>query len=78
MTTPTTTAEAAEGSDTSGLPAWRECRHWDGAQGQYCKQVDGVRQYVTGDRCPTHTPNALQGRPEVPPGPGWPVHREAA
>ncbi|MFE6816037.1 hypothetical protein [Streptomyces sp. NPDC057677] len=30
------------------------------------------RLYVTGWRCDRHTPAALAGRPEAPPGPGWP------
>ncbi|MBW8701853.1 hypothetical protein MBT84_19795 [Streptomyces sp. MBT84] len=52
-----------------------ECRHWIGAEGQYCKQVNGVRLYIPGHRCPLHTPRALRGLPEIPPGPGWPIHR---
>ncbi|MFD9211622.1 hypothetical protein ACFVY9_00600 [Streptomyces sp. NPDC059544] len=68
---------AAAAGDTPGRPAYRECRHWIGAESRYCKQVDGVRQYIPGYRCPAHTPNALQGKPEIPPGPGWPIHREA-
>ncbi|MEU2181506.1 hypothetical protein [Streptomyces thermolilacinus] len=31
-----------------------------------------ARLYVTGWRCDRHTPAALAGRPETPPGPGWP------
>ncbi|MFJ4907699.1 hypothetical protein ACIQCR_24710 [Streptomyces sp. NPDC093249] len=31
-----------------------------------------ARLYVTGWRCDLHTPAALAGRPEAPPGPGWP------
>ncbi|MBB4987471.1 hypothetical protein [Streptomyces nymphaeiformis] len=31
-----------------------------------------ARLYVTGWCCDRHTPAALAGRPEVPPGPGWP------
>lgn len=31
-----------------------------------------ARRYVTGYRCDRHTPNALRGLPEPPPGPGWP------
>ncbi|MFJ1650053.1 hypothetical protein ACIOC2_01295 [Streptomyces sp. NPDC088337] len=36
----------------------------------------GTRLYPCGYRCALHTPNALAGRPEAPPGPGWPVHRQ--
>ncbi|MCR8947380.1 hypothetical protein NW249_35435 [Streptomyces sp. OUCMDZ-4982] len=31
-----------------------------------------ARRYVTGWRCDRHTPSALRGLPEPPPGPGWP------
>ncbi|WP_425244821.1 hypothetical protein [Streptomyces sp. NEAU-NA10] len=34
-----------------------------------------TRLYVNGWRCARHTPNAEKGQPEVPPGPGWPIHR---
>jgi len=30
------------------------------------------RLYPCGIRCERHTPAALAGRPELPPGPGWP------
>ncbi|MFE9737314.1 hypothetical protein [Streptomyces sp. NPDC006477] len=30
------------------------------------------RLYPAGWRCDRHTPAALAGRPEAPPGPGWP------
>ncbi len=50
-----------------------ECDHWIGAERRHCKEVDGVRRYLPGMRCPAHTPNALKGLPEVPPGPGWPA-----
>ena len=52
-----------------------ECRHWIGAERRHCREVEGVRRYLPGDRCPAHTPRALQGLPEFPPGPGWPVYR---
>lgn len=32
-----------------------------------------ARLYPCGWRCDRHTPAALQGRPEPPPGPGWPA-----
>ncbi|MER7696201.1 hypothetical protein [Streptomyces sp. NPDC096095] len=31
-----------------------------------------ARRYVIGYRCDRHTPSALRGLPEPPPGPGWP------
>lgn len=31
-----------------------------------------ARLYLTGWCCDFHTPAALAGRPEPPPGPGWP------
>lgn len=33
-----------------------------------------ARLYPCGWRCALHTPNAMAGRPEPPPGPGWPAH----
>lgn len=54
----------------------QECRHWIGAERRHCKEVDGVRRYVTGFCCPAHTPRALRGLPEIPPGPGLPIHRK--
>ncbi|MFJ6905577.1 hypothetical protein [Streptomyces griseoluteus] len=35
-----------------------------------------ARLYLNGWRCARHTPAAQQGKPETPPGPGWPIHRE--
>lgn len=35
-----------------------------------------ARLYLVGWRCPRHTPAAEAGRPETPPGPGWPIHRD--
>lgn len=51
----------------------RECAHWIGAEHRHCHTTDGVRPYLTGLRCPSHTPNALRGLPEVPAGPGMPA-----
>ncbi|MFJ9889835.1 hypothetical protein ACIQRW_28825 [Streptomyces sp. NPDC091287] len=31
-----------------------------------------ARRYVIGYRCDRHTPSAVRGLPEPPPGPGWP------
>ncbi|MFF9758606.1 hypothetical protein ACF1G4_03395 [Streptomyces caelestis] len=50
-----------------------ECTHWIGAEQHHCRKADGVRQYLTGPRCPAHTPRALLGLPENPPGPGMPA-----
>lgn len=57
----------------SGPEQVRECGHWVGAEARHCKAADGVRAYLTGPRCPAHSPNALRGLPEVPPGPGLPA-----
>ncbi|WP_328439323.1 hypothetical protein OHA71_23585 [Streptomyces sp. NBC_00444] len=35
-----------------------------------------ARLYPSGWWCARHTPNAFAGRPEPPPGPGWPIHRQ--
>lgn len=53
-----------------------ECGHWIGAERRHCREVDGIRPYITGPRCPAHTPRALRGLDEFPPGPGWPAHRK--
>ncbi|WP_042170157.1 hypothetical protein [Streptomyces sp. NBRC 110035] len=49
------------------------CEHWIGAERRHCHATDQVRPYLTGLCCPAHTPNALQGLPEAPPGPGMPA-----
>lgn len=59
----------------SHLPGPGVCGHWIGAESRYCRATRGVRQYIPGHRCPAHTPSALQGKPEPPAGPGWPIHR---
>ena len=53
----------------------KDCRHWIGAEGRYCRSGDGVRRYLPGYRCRLHTPAAVKGRPEPRPGPGWPTPR---
>lgn len=55
-----------------------ECGHWLGTEQRHCREADNVRRYITGLRCPQHTPNALKGLPEIPTGPGWPIHRQEA
>lgn len=47
-----------------------KCEHWIGAEHRHCKATDDVRFFLTGLRCPAHTPRALAGLPEIPPGPG--------
>lgn len=49
------------------------CGHWVGAEGRHCGSTDSVRPFLTGPCCPLHSPNALAGRPETPPGPGLPA-----
>lgn len=49
-----------------------KCGHWIGAEQRHCQTSEGVRFYRIGWCCPTHTPRALQGLPEIEPGPGWP------
>lgn len=43
------------------------CGHWDGAQHRRCGVVP-ARLYLTGPRCARHTPSALAGVAEPPPG----------
>jgi len=54
----------------------QKCTHWIGPEGRYCHADKDVRRYVTGHRCPLHTPARLAGRPEPQPGPGAPIDRE--
>ncbi|WP_075737492.1 hypothetical protein [Streptomyces acidiscabies] len=49
------------------------CTHWGGPERRHCRAAVGVRAYLTGPRCPAHTPSALAGRPEPEPGPGLPA-----
>ena len=46
----------------------RACAHWRGSEARQCGTTQGVRHYVTGDRCTAHSPAALAGHPE--PGQG--------
>lgn len=41
----------------------QRCTHWSTAQGRRCGAT-GARPYMTGPRCPSHTPAALAGRTE--------------
>lgn len=50
-----------------------KCGHWVGAEQRHCGATDSVRPFLVGLCCPAHTPNALAGRPETPPGPGMPA-----
>lgn len=52
------------------------CTHWIGVERRYCRADEGVRHFLTGHRCPLHTPSALAGRPEPQPGPGMPARTE--
>jgi hypothetical protein len=51
----------------------RECTHWIGTKHRHCRAAGDVRRYLTGPRCPAHTPAALAGQPEPTPGPGMPA-----
>lgn len=54
-------------TDTARPP----CRHWIGPEHRRCLTVEDVDQYLTGWRCPDHTPARIAGRPEPQPGPGY-------
>lgn len=43
---------------------------------QHCGETEGLRHFNHGHRCPLHTPQALKGEPELPPGPGIPAYRD--
>jgi bifunctional DNA primase/polymerase-like protein/SLOG family YspA-like protein len=40
------------------------CGHWPTPSGGVCGTAVGVRRYLTGPRCPDHSPAAIAGRPE--------------
>jgi len=61
MAEPTTPPAATRPTDGS-------CSRWVGDR--YCREVGGVRYFVSGHRCERHTPAALLGRAEVVAGPG--------
>jgi hypothetical protein len=48
------------------------CTHWIGSEQRYCG-APGARRYVNSVACQLHSPRALQGLPEIPPGPGLPA-----
>lgn len=41
------------------------CTHWIGPEQRHCHARDNVRLYLTGPRCPNHTPNALRTAQEA-------------
>lgn len=41
-----------------------ECGHWDGETSSYCGRSASIRLYLSGPRCPEHTPAALAGHAE--------------
>ena len=55
------------------------CSHWLGKdlgkKDGRCGETKGIRYFATGWKCPIHTPNALRGEPEYPPGPGIPAYQ---
>jgi Bifunctional DNA primase/polymerase, N-terminal len=42
------------------------CRHWIGGEARHCLAANHVRPYLSGPRCPAHTPAALARHPEPP------------
>lgn len=56
----------------------RDCGHWIGVENRRCRSGDNIRPYISGHRCPIHTPAAITGQPEPEPGPGWPIHHQEA
>jgi hypothetical protein len=40
------------------------CRHWIGRENRHCDGTEDVGFFLTGWRCPLHTPSALAGEPE--------------
>ena len=45
------------------------CGHWIGGERRLCLATDHVRPYLSGPRCPAHTPAALARQPEPPSDP---------
>ena len=55
----------------SARPPDSQCGHWLGAESRHCRKAQGIRRYLTGFRCPDHTPAAVQRGPETAPSAGW-------
>ncbi|NGO43796.1 hypothetical protein [Streptomyces ureilyticus] len=70
--------EALRRARAADEPLAKECAHWIGAERRHCRSTENVRPYLTGLCCPLHTPRALRGLPEIPPGPGIPAYRNRA
>jgi hypothetical protein len=43
------------------------CEHWE--RDRYCGSTDQVHVYVSGARCPLHTPARVNGRDDIVPDP---------
>lgn len=41
------------------LPPAGACDFWNGTTRRYCCATEGVRLFLTGPRCPAHTPAAV-------------------
>lgn len=61
---------------TSARTIGGACGHEDG--GHPCSEVAAVRHYLTGNRCPAHTPAAIAGRDDVTPDPELTLEATAA
>jgi hypothetical protein len=53
-------------------PTDGSCSRWLGSA--YCRARE-TRYFAVGHRCPDHSPCALAGQPELPPGPGIPAYQ---
>lgn len=51
------------------------CNHWMPKRDEECGATENLVHFAQGHKCPIHTPNALQGLPELKPGPGIPAYR---
>ncbi|MDT0435680.1 MULTISPECIES: hypothetical protein [Streptomyces] len=49
------------------------CGHWIGAERRHCLARQDLREYLSGLRCPRHTPAKLANAPEPVPGAGLPA-----
>lgn len=66
--TPRPEPQAPQVGRSTDLPPRDACHHWSDADG-YCGATDNVTRYLTGPRCPRHTPAALAGHPKPVPDP---------